>query len=116
MSYEGMKRSSPRIHLYFIPGRYIASIDNDVERKDGVEHMANIITASMACFPYVMVGLGQAIIVGTHSTGRTAHDTAETTGRRIPLMTFEERVKTSGKEDTRCKVCFIPGCPVFTAR
>lgn len=84
------------------------------ERKG--KTMATIITASMAYFPYVMVGLGQAIIVGTNPAGRTVHDTAETTGRRIPLMTFEERVKTSGKEDTRCKVCFIPGCPVFTAR
>lgn len=78
--------------------------------------MANIITASMVCFPYVMVGLGQAIIAGTHSTGRTAQDTAETMGRKIPLMTYAGTVKASRKEDTRCKVCFIPGCPVFTAR
>ena len=84
------------------------------ERKG--KTMATIITASMAYFPYVMVGLGQAIIVGTHSVGRTVHDTAETTGRRIPLTTYDERVKTSRTEDTRCKVCFIPGCPVFAPR
>ena len=30
--------------------------------------MENVITASiMMCFPYVIVGLGQAIILGTHS-------------------------------------------------
>lgn len=78
--------------------------------------MANIITASMVCFPYVMVGLGQAIIAGTQSVGRLTHDAAETTGLRIPLTTFEERAKRSRTEDTRCKVCFIPGCPVFAAR
>ena len=81
-----------------------------------MEHMANIIAASMVCFPYVIVGLGQAIIVGTHSAGRTVRDTAEATGRRIPLMTFDERVKTSRKADARSPVCFIPGCPVFAPR
>lgn len=79
--------------------------------------MANIIATSMVCFPYVMVGLGQAIIVGTHAAGRTVRDTAEeTTGRKIPLSTFDERVMASRKEDGRCKVCFIPGCPVFAPR
>ena len=78
--------------------------------------MANIITASMVCFPYVMVGHGQAIIAGTHSVGKLTPDAAETKGRRIPLTTFEERAKGSHKEDTRSKVCFIPGCPVFAAR
>jgi hypothetical protein len=87
---------------------FMNALRGSKERKG--KTMATIITASMAYFPYVMVGLGQAIIVGTNPAGRTVHDTAETTGRRIPLMTFEERVKTSGKEDTR------PGCPVFTAR
>lgn len=75
--------------------------------------MANIIAASMVCFPYVIVGLGQAIIAGAHSAGRTDRDATETMGRRIPLgiMTFDESAKTS-----RCKVCFIPGCPVFIPR
>lgn len=78
--------------------------------------MANIITASMVCFPYVMVGLGQAIIMGTHSAGRTIYDTAETTGRKVPLMAFDENGTASREGDTRCKVCFIPGCPVFAPR
>lgn len=80
--------------------------------------MANIIAASMVCFPYVIVGLGQAIIAGALSAGRTDRDATETMGRRIPLgiMTFDESAKTSSKEDTRCKVCFIPGCPVFIPR
>lgn len=84
--------------------------------KGGVKHMANIITASMLCFPYVMVGLGQAIIVGTHSAGRTAPATAETPVRKIPFLTFEEGVRTSRTDDKRCKVCFIPGCAVFAPR
>jgi hypothetical protein len=78
--------------------------------------MANIITASMVCFPYVMVGLGQAIIMGTHSAGRTVHDTAEATGQKLPVMAFDGNVTTSREEETRCKVCFIPGCPVFVPR
>lgn len=78
--------------------------------------MANIIAASMVCFPYVMVGLGQAIIVGTHQAGRTVHDTTETTGRRVPHMRFDKRLKISRKADTRGDLCFIPGCSVFTGR
>ena len=78
--------------------------------------MANIITASMVCFPYVMVGLGQAIIMGTHSAGRTVHDRAETAVRKVPLMAFDENSTASREGDTRCKVCFIPGCPVFAPR
>ena len=87
-----------------------------LERKDEVEHMANIIAASMVCFPYVIVGLGQAIIVGAHQAGRTVYDTAEAAGRKLPLMAFDERVKTSRREDKRCKVCFIPGCTAFAPR
>jgi hypothetical protein len=30
---RGMKRSSPRIHLYFIPSRYVASIGNHAREK-----------------------------------------------------------------------------------
>jgi len=78
--------------------------------------MENIITASMVCFPYVVAGLSQAIIAGTHQAGRTVRSMAETTGRRIPLAAFDETVKTSRREDRRCKVCFIPGCSVFTSR
>ncbi len=77
--------------------------------------MANVIAASMVCFPYVIVGLAQAIIAGAHSAGRTDRDAAETIGGRIPLV-FDESAMTSRKEDTRCKVCFIPGCPVFIPR
>lgn len=84
-----------------------------LERKDEVEHMANIITASMVCFPYVMVGLGQAIIMGAHQAGRTARDKAEA---RVPFVTFDGRLKTSRREDRQCKVCFIPGCTVFAPR
>ncbi|NGZ96267.1 MAG: hypothetical protein CV089_09090 [Nitrospira sp. WS110] len=68
--------------------------------------MAHIITVSMVCFPYVMAGLGQAIIVGTHSAGRPVPDTAATSGRKIPLPAREDH----------CKVCFIPGCPLFAPR
>ncbi len=79
--------------------------------------MASVIAASMVCFPYVIVGLGQAIIVGTHSTVRTVRDTpAEINGQKIPFMTSNEMVKASRKEETRCKICFIPGCAVFTPR
>ncbi|CUS33807.1 hypothetical protein COMA2_140089 [Candidatus Nitrospira nitrificans] len=79
--------------------------------------MANIIDASMVCFPYVMAGLGQAIIVGTHSAGRTVRDTAdEMIGRKIPLAIFDEGLMASRKADARCKVCFIPGCSVFAPR
>lgn len=78
--------------------------------------MANIIAASMVCFPYIIVGLGQAIIVGTHLAGRAVRDTGETAGRVISLTTFDESVMASRKEDTRCTVCFIPGCPIFTPR
>lgn len=79
--------------------------------------MASVIAASMVCFPYVIVGLGQAIIVGTHSTVRTVRDTAAgINGQKIPFMTSNEMVKASRKEETRCKICFIPGCAVFTPR
>ena len=79
--------------------------------------MASVIAASMVCFPSVIVGLGQAIIVGTHSTVRTVRDTAaEINGQKIPFMTSNEMVKASRKEETRCKICFIPGCAVFTPR
>lgn len=80
------------------------------------EDMANIITASMVYFPYVIVGLGQAIILGTNSAGRTVHATADTQGRIISLAAFDDRVKALRTEDKRCKVCFIPGCSVFTPR
>ncbi len=84
--------------------------------KGGVEHMANIITASMLYFPYVIVGLGQAIIVGAHSAGRTVPATVETPVRKVPLATFEKGAQTSRTDDKRCKVCFIPGCAVFAPR
>jgi ABC-type tungstate transport system substrate-binding protein len=67
--------------------------------------MVNILTASMVCFPYVIAGVGQAIIMGTNPAGRTVRD------RKIPLATFD--VSNEGK---RCKICFIPGCPVFASR
>ena len=78
--------------------------------------MANIITVSMACFPYVIAGLGQAIIMGTHAAGRTVHDTAEAKDRRITLATYDENVKASRTGEKRCKVCFVPGCRVFAPR
>lgn len=104
VSTRRMKRSSPWVHSYFTSGRY------------SMEHMANILTASMVCCPYVMVGLGQAIIVGAHSAGRTAHATAEDAVREIPLATFDKEVQTSRTDDKRGKVCFIPGCAVFALR
>ncbi len=63
-----------------------------------MEYMANILTTSMVCCPYVMVGLGQAIIVGAHSAGRTVHATAEDAVREIPLATgvpYLHRVEAS---------------------
>lgn len=79
--------------------------------------MTNIIAVSMVCFPYVIVGFGQAIIVGTHQAGRTVRDTAEEiNGRKISFMTSGERVKASRREDRKCKVCFIPGCTAFASR
>lgn len=78
--------------------------------------MENVITASMVCFPYVIVGIGQAIILGTHSAGRTVRDTTEATGRKIFLTVFDEKARKTRQEDTGCKVCFVPGCRVFTPR
>lgn len=78
--------------------------------------MANIITVSMTCFPYVMAGLGQVIIAGTNPTRRTVRGTAEASDRIISFATFDENAQTSRTEDKRCKVCFIPGCPVFASR
>ena len=97
--------------------RYASSYCVLNELKKGLEYMASIIAASMVCFPYVIAGLGQAIIVGTHSAGRTVRDTAEEIkGQKVPFMTSNEIVQASRKEETRCKVCFIPGCAVFAPR
>lgn len=82
-----------------------------------MDTMANILAASMVCFPYVLVGLGQAIIVGTHSAGRNVRDAISTTDRTIPVRrTFEETLKTSREEDTRDQVGYIPGYSVVTGR
>ena len=83
--------------------RYASSYCVLNELKKGLEYMASIIAASMVCFPYVIAGLGQAIIVGTHSAGRTVRDTAEEIkGQKIPFMTSNEIADALGwdKNDT----------------
>lgn len=52
--------------------------------------MVNIVTLSMVCFPYVMMGLGQVIIVGINQTERKADNTDEIRGKRSIRRIFEK--------------------------
>ncbi len=62
--------------------------------------MANIITVSMVYFPYVIAGLGQAVIVGTNSARGTVHNTAEATDRISARATYRvvviDRIRPGG--------------------
>ncbi len=59
--------------------------------------MASIVTLSMVCFPYVMMGLGQAIIASTNLPERKVDKTDDIRGWRIRRRTFEKA--TSHSED-----------------
>lgn len=52
--------------------------------------MVNMLTLSMVCFPYVMMGLGQVIVVGINQAERKADNTDEIRGRRITRRFFEK--------------------------
>lgn len=69
--------------------------------------MQNMLTLVMVCFPYVMMGLGQVIIVGINQTERKADNTDEIRGRRITRRIFEKAA--SSAEDRT-----IWGYPVFS--
>ena len=51
--------------------------------------MHNMLNLSMACFPYVLMGLGQAVIAGTNMPGRETDDSDEIRGRRITRLAFD---------------------------
>lgn len=78
--------------------------------------MATIITVSMVYFPFVIVGLGQTLIMGTTPTRRVRNDTTNVKAWGITPVTLDEKIHISGTEEKRCRVCLIPGCPVFATR
>jgi hypothetical protein len=86
------------------------------KRKDGISHMATIITVSMLYFPFVIVGLGQTLIMGTTPTRRGLNDTTDVNAWGISPVTFDEKAQALGTAEKRCRVCLIPGCPVFAPR
>lgn len=69
--------------------------------------MVNMVTLSMVCFPYVMMGLGQVIIVGINQTERKADNTDKIRGRRITRRIFE-------KADSSAEDRTIWGYPVLS--
>lgn len=51
--------------------------------------MHNMLDISMVCFPYVVMGVGQAVIAGTAMTRRKTKKVNELQGRRITRLTFD---------------------------
>lgn len=51
--------------------------------------MHNMLDLSMACFPYVVMGVGQAVIASTKVTRKKTNNTDELQGRRITRLTFD---------------------------
>jgi len=49
----------------------------------------NMLDVSMVCFPYVVIGVGQAVIAGTHMTKRKTENTDELQGRRVTRLAVE---------------------------
>jgi hypothetical protein len=52
--------------------------------------MGNVLTLSMVCFPYVMMGVGQAIIASTNLPERKIDKTDDIRGRRITQRAFKK--------------------------
>jgi len=72
--------------------------------------MATVLSVSMVCFPYVIMGFGQAIIAGTMQAGRTVHGTEEV-GRRTSILAAFENARTPSLE-----VSGIPKYPALSLR
>jgi hypothetical protein len=86
------------------------------KRKDGKSHMATVITVSMLYFPFVIVGIGQTLIMGTTPTRRSLSDTTDVNAWGFTPVSLNEKTQALNTEEKRCRVCLIPGCPVFAPR
>ena len=51
--------------------------------------MHNMMDVSMVCFPYVVMGVGQAVIAGTTMSRKRNNNTDKIQGRRITRLTFD---------------------------
>lgn len=71
--------------------------------------MANVLAVSMVYFPYLLIGLGQAIIVGTRRIGRAGDDSVKAEGCRIHLVTSLEKTNAASAKERD-----ISGYPVFS--
>lgn len=71
--------------------------------------MANVLAVSMVYFPYLLIGLGQAIIVGTRRTGRTGDDSVGAEGCRIHLVTSLEKTNAASAKERD-----ISGYPILS--
>ncbi len=58
--------------------------------------MTNAVTFSMVCFPYVMMGLGQAIIATTLLPERRVDRMEEIHGRRMTCRMVEKATSNAG--------------------
>ena len=69
--------------------------------------MHNMMDVSMVCFPYVLMGLGQAVIAGTSMPGMKTDNRDEVPGRRVTRITFDTAAP-SAKDRT------VSGYPVLS--
>lgn len=51
--------------------------------------MHNMLDLSMVCFPYIIMGVGQAVIAGTTVTRKKTNHADELQGRRITRLTVD---------------------------
>ena len=70
--------------------------------------MSNMLTCSMACFPYVMMGLGQVIIVGINQTERKADNTDTIRGWKVTHRIFEKISVSAGDERMPDHLVLLP--------
>ena len=54
-----------------------------------VSHVHNMLDLSMVCFPYVVMGVGQAVIAGTTMSRKRINNADDIQGRRITRLTFD---------------------------
>ena len=69
--------------------------------------MHDMLDLSMVCFPYALMGLGQAVIAGANVTRKRTNNTDELRGRRITRLTVDAAA-SSAKDRT------VSGYPVLS--
>lgn len=62
--------------------------------------MHNMLDLSMVCFPYVVMGVGQAVIAGTNVSRKKINNAGEIQGRRMTRLRFD-RAALREKSRTR---------------